>query len=78
MVVIAILFLIIIGGVYGYEYTKKNYELQLRYQALEYLLYMSKDDATKWLNTKNPGCNLRRPIELNFAEMWDFASKIRK
>lgn len=78
MLITAILFLVIIAGVYGYEYTKKDHELQLRYQALNYLLGMNKEDAIKWLEVKNPGCGLRRPIELNFAEMWDFASKIRK
>lgn len=53
-------------------------EMKFRLQALAYLLSMNKEDAKKWLDTKNPGCGLKRPIELNFAEMWDFASKIRK
>ena len=53
-------------------------EMKFRYQALNYLLGMSKEDAKKWLDTKNPGCGLKKPSDLNFPEMWDFASKIRK
>lgn len=68
----------VLGAITSYLIVSYFVDLKLRVEVLEDSLGFDKDQARKWLTSKNPGIGLKRPSELRFKEFLDYVDEVQQ
>ena len=72
----SLLVVFILGMITSYLIVTHVQESKVRVEVLKSLLGFSNEEASKWLNNKNPGVGLKKPADLEFCEFYEYVKSI--